>query len=1038
MPISSLFLRSAPMAKLAVLSLLSSAVVAQSGYQLVAQFSGDAFFDNFDFITGDPNGDFVDYVDYQTAYDNGLVAYDGSSQYLMIDSTTVLNPNGVGRESVKLVSKQSWTHALVITDLNNMPGGVCGVSGRHYLAGPDPNIASGEIDIITGINTAAYNQMTLFSQPTCSITGDSQTGTLLSADCASSTGCSILDDSDPDSFGAQFNDNGGGVFATLWDSNAIQVWFFTSGTTPDDITNGTPDPTNWGTPVANFQGSCNIDESFADNKIVFDMDFCSSLVEANWASDGCDSLAATCREYVASFPGDLMDFSDFDEVYWGINAVTVYQQASVASSSSSVSVAAATSLSIAAASSSAPSAASSTVLPAAVSSTILPAAVSSTTSPAPSSTGLGAYTYYGCVQELDYIRILNDIHFYDPAMTLEMCEVDCAGYTYFGAEYGTECYCGNSFAGPVAIMPDTDCFMTCGGDGNEQCGGPMRLSVYTNAPVQAAVSSSVSPSSSTSDLSAASSTVAVAAVSSAAATSVVAAQSSGAASSMVLDSAPSSTQSLDIAAASSGIAAQTSSGSAASSTFNISAASSTLPIVAVSSAAATSGVAAQSSGSASSTTFDSAPSSTLDIAATSSGAATSGFAAQSSGSASSSTFTFPALSSFTAASSSVVPNITAPSSTLGAAQSSGALSTNGSFDIQATGASSSFPSSTQRVLSSSTGLSDVLSSILSLSSNSSILPSPSSTPSKVLALTTASSSGFLTSSVFYPNSTFSSTPTGYSSLPTSTEAPAYTLSTVYATSTYTITSCAATVTDCPARIGKLTTETISLYTTYCPVADKPSPTPSVAPQLTTSTVYATSVYTITSCAATVTDCPARIGQLTTETISLYTTVCPVADHPTPTPAPAKVVSTKEQEFYTTIVTTTYTTVCPEGLTTITTSSTLTLPVPTTAMTTRTKTATMGGSTVTLQLTMPACTTCKTVLSTVYVAPVPVTTSVSKFYSAGNSTSTAGGVTASGITVSGSVLGAKAIVTSVPYSGAERAGLSFGAGFAAFMWLFVLL
>lgn len=38
------------MAKLAVLSLLSAAVVAQSGYTLQAEFSGATFFDGFEFI----------------------------------------------------------------------------------------------------------------------------------------------------------------------------------------------------------------------------------------------------------------------------------------------------------------------------------------------------------------------------------------------------------------------------------------------------------------------------------------------------------------------------------------------------------------------------------------------------------------------------------------------------------------------------------------------------------------------------------------------------------------------------------------------------------------------------------------------------------------------------------------------------------------------------------------------------------------------------------------------------------------------------
>jgi chitinase len=46
-------------------------------------------------------------------------------------------------------------------------------------------------------------------------------------------------------------------------------------------------------------------------------------------------------------------------------------------------------------------------------------------------------------------------------------------------------------------------------------------------------------------------------------------------------------------------------------------------------------------------------------------------------------------------------------------------------------------------------------------------------------------------------------------------------------------------------------------------------------QYTTSTVYRTTVYTVTSCAPTVTNCPAKIGQVTTETIIDYTTVCPV-------------------------------------------------------------------------------------------------------------------------------------------------------------------
>ncbi|VUC23463.1 unnamed protein product [Clonostachys rosea] len=51
-------------------------------------------------------------------------------------------------------------------------------------------------------------------------------------------------------------------------------------------------------------------------------------------------------------------------------------------------------------------------------------------------------------------------------------------------------------------------------------------------------------------------------------------------------------------------------------------------------------------------------------------------------------------------------------------------------------------------------------------------------------------------------------------------------------------------------------------------------------QLTTSTVYSTVVHTVTSCAATVTNCPAKSTVLVTETVPVYTTVCPVTELPT--------------------------------------------------------------------------------------------------------------------------------------------------------------
>ncbi|KFG84847.1 glycoside hydrolase family 24 protein [Metarhizium anisopliae] len=53
---------------------------------------------------------------------------------------------------------------------------------------------------------------------------------------------------------------------------------------------------------------------------------------------------------------------------------------------------------------------------------------------------------------------------------------------------------------------------------------------------------------------------------------------------------------------------------------------------------------------------------------------------------------------------------------------------------------------------------------------------------------------------------------------------------------------------------------------------------------TTSVVYTTEIHTITQCASTITDCPAR-PQTTTKTIPLYTTICPVIETEVPTKVP---------------------------------------------------------------------------------------------------------------------------------------------------------
>jgi hypothetical protein len=83
--------------------------------------------------------------------------------------------------------------------------------------------------------------------------------------------------------------------------------------------------------------------------------------------------------------------------------------------------------------------------------------------------------------------------------------------------------------------------------------------------------------------------------------------------------------------------------------------------------------------------------------------------------------------------------------------------------------------------------------------------------------------------------------------------------------------------------------------------------PHVRPtKLQTLTVYSTAIHTVTSCAATVTNCPGRPGKpaVVTEVVAVSTTVCPVDDDDDAKPTPAPKPPVKDDDCSTTISTST--------------------------------------------------------------------------------------------------------------------------------------
>ncbi|KAJ5933675.1 hypothetical protein N7454_006004 [Penicillium verhagenii] len=180
----------------------------------------------------------------------------------------------------------------------------------------------------------------------------------------------------------------------------------------------------------------------------------------------------------------------------------------------------------------------------------------------------------------------------------------------------------------------------------------------------------------------------------------------------------------------------------------------------------------------------------------------------------------------------------------------------------------------------------------SVASGSSI---PSSVPVvKPKSAQTEESSSTSSPSVTSPVQPLQPQTTGPASqLEPTTASGQFTTSTIVTTQVRTITSCAASVTDCPARDRStfLTTETVVVGTTICPVTATETgvgaggniatmtapPAQASSLQMTTSTVFTTQLRTVTACPEWVTDCPAseKTSYVTTETVEVYTTICPV-------------------------------------------------------------------------------------------------------------------------------------------------------------------
>lgn len=263
-------------------ALLSAGITHAAEYVEIESYDPSNFFDKFGFMSApDPTNGFVDYVDAVTANRDGLAGYANGGVYLGSDFKEVTT---TGRPSVRVTSKRAYTRGLFIADIAHMPvgtgkGGSCGLWPAFWMFGPNwPS--SGEFDIIEGVHNQASNGVTLHTRVGCSMTntGSLASTKMVNIDCQGTAGCGQAT-AETNNYGPGFNAIGGGIYAMEWTSEAISVWFFPRNDPMvarlNEFNMSAPDPSTFGQPLARFVGdSCNIDEHFVNNNIVFNIDYC--------------------------------------------------------------------------------------------------------------------------------------------------------------------------------------------------------------------------------------------------------------------------------------------------------------------------------------------------------------------------------------------------------------------------------------------------------------------------------------------------------------------------------------------------------------------------------------------------------------------------------------------------------------------------------------------------------------------------------------------------------------------------------------------
>lgn len=295
-------------------------------YAQTHNFQGDSWFDGWSFWHDkDPTNGRVQYVDQDTARSANLSYTDGDRFVIKLDPNGTLDPNGPGRQSVRIQMNDAVTKHTSVLDMNHLPQGM-GTWPAYWTCGADwPN--QGELDIVEGVNDGTNNLSSLHTSSGCSMPdagGDRQMkGTPSYNDCDANgpkgnQGCGVVGDSS-NSFGPNFNTAGGGWYAVERTDNFIKIWFWgrNDDSVPDEVKSntGSVSPSTWPEPTAVFvKDQCDIGAHFGPHNYIINITTCG-----DWAGNAYPGGMDACNAFINS-PGDGLQGAYFD-----IQRMTVYE-----------------------------------------------------------------------------------------------------------------------------------------------------------------------------------------------------------------------------------------------------------------------------------------------------------------------------------------------------------------------------------------------------------------------------------------------------------------------------------------------------------------------------------------------------------------------------------------------------------------------------------------------------------------------------------------------------------------------------------------